>query len=63
MLEFRDRVVTHAAHEADLVIDEDKRGVFGCEGFVRVGWVGHGILLRKGVAATVGVTPRMAMRS
>jgi hypothetical protein len=29
------------------VIDEDKRGVFGCERLVRVGWVGHGILLRK----------------
>ena len=37
----------HSAHEADLVIDQDKRGVFGCERLVRVRWVGRGILLRK----------------
>ena len=30
MFELGDRVITHSAHEADLVIDEDERGVFGC---------------------------------
>src|ERR1700733_15957099 len=47
MLELSDRVVAHSAHEADLVIDEDKRGVVRCERVVGVRWVGHGVLLRK----------------
>src|SRR5579862_2981772 len=44
MLELCDRVVTHPAHEADLVINEDERSVFGCERLVNVAWVGHDIL-------------------
>jgi hypothetical protein len=37
VLELSDRVITHSAQEADLVIDEDKRGVFGGEGFDKDG--------------------------
>ena len=59
MLELSNRVVAHSAQEADLVIDEDKRGVFGCERLVRVGWVGHGILPGKMLAAAAGATPRI----
>jgi hypothetical protein len=47
MLELCDRVVTHAGHEADLMIDQDECGVVGCERVVGPGWVGHGILLEK----------------
>jgi hypothetical protein len=47
MLELRDRVVTHSGHKADLVINEDERGVFGCEWLVKAGWVGHGIFLQE----------------
>jgi hypothetical protein len=34
VLELSDRVIAHSAHESDLVVNEDKCGVFGCERLV-----------------------------
>jgi hypothetical protein len=39
------RIVANARHEADLMIDENERGIFGSEGFVGMDWLRHWILL------------------
>src|SRR5258706_1657043 len=36
MLQLPGRIITNAGHEADLMIDENERCVFGSEGLVRV---------------------------
>jgi hypothetical protein len=45
MLELSDRVVTDSGHEPKLMIDQDERGVLGCQRLVRPGCVEHGVFL------------------
>jgi hypothetical protein len=40
-------IVANPGHEADLVVNEDERGVFRCQRFVGAAWLGHDILLQK----------------
>jgi hypothetical protein len=44
-LQLAGRIIADAGHEADLMIDEDERRIFGSEGLVRVDLIVHRILL------------------
>jgi hypothetical protein len=60
VLQFACRIVAHASHEANLMVDEDKCGVFGRKRLIRADLIGHYILLQlKGLAAATmeGTTP------
>jgi DNA-binding transcriptional LysR family regulator len=48
VLQLSRRIVANPRHKADLVVDEDERGVFRCKRLIGAGWVGHDILLQKG---------------
>ena len=48
VLQLSGRIVANAGHEADLVVDEDQRGVFRCERLVRADRVGHDVLSCRG---------------
>jgi len=56
VLKLSRRLIANSRHEANLVIDEDERGVFRRKRFVEASWIGHDILLekRKRVAALAG---------
>src|SRR5438034_6029999 len=43
MFQLAGRIVTDAGHEANLMIDQNKRRIFRSQGFVRVGLISHDI--------------------
>src|SRR2546423_15691784 len=43
MFQLAGRIVTDAGHEANLMIDQNKRRIFGSQGFVRIGLISHDI--------------------
>ena len=44
VLQLSRRIVANAGHEADLVVNEDERGVFSCKRLVGADRVGHDVL-------------------
>src|SRR5271168_1346750 len=51
VLQFACRIVAHASHEANLMVDEDKRGVFRRKRLIRADLIGHYTLLElKGLS-------------
>lgn len=45
MLQLAGRIIADAGHEADLMIDEDERRIFGGQGLVGTHLITHCILL------------------
>jgi len=58
VLQLARRIVANPGHQADLVVDEDERGVFRCKRLIGADWVGHDILqnvsIREQIAAKYG---------